>query len=488
VTTGVDAIGIDTERSKVTIVQAKWFADGRGAPSTAEARAFVQGFRDLIDARFDRFNAKIQAKAADLTSALDDTDIQFQLVLAYTGTDPLPDRVRQVFDDVFAQINDVSQIASLEILDQARLHQVVRRGAAGRPPDLEVTLDQWGRTGEPYDAVYGQVSVDQIATWWREHSGVLFGDNLRMFMPDSSVNDAIIQTLMTHPQRFWYFNNGITVLCERIAQAPRGSANRRTGRFTFERARVVNGAQTVGSIGTAHARAENGLGDAYVHARFISLDGVPDDFASEVTKATNTQNRILPRDFVSLDEQQERLRTELRLDRKTYAIKSGEPDPPPDEGCTVLDATVALACAHSVELSVLAKREVGRLWDDVTKPPYTDLFSRATTGTRLWRAVQVLRAVEEELARQRAGLDGRDRLVAVHGNRFIAALVMSRLPAGSLDDQAAPFEAALSRVAGMTAAMLTAVRQVVALLYPANYPASIFKNAAKCADIAARVP
>ena len=340
---GIDAIGIDLERSKVAVVQAKWFVDGRGAPSTADVRAFVQGFRDLIDARFDRFNAKIQARAADLTSALDDTDIQFQLVLAYTGTDPLPDRVQQVFDDVFAQINDVSQIASLEVLDQARLHQAVRRGATGRPPDLGVTLDQWGRTAEPYEAVYGQVTVDQIASWWREYSGVLFGDNLRLFMPDSSVNEAIIQTLLTHPERFWYFNNGITVLCERIAQAPRGSANRRAGRFTFERARVVNGAQTVGSIGAAHARAENGLGEAWVHARFISLDGVPADFAAEVTKATNTQNRILPRDFVSLDEQQERLRTELQLDQKVYAIKSGEPDPAPSEGCTVLEATVALA-------------------------------------------------------------------------------------------------------------------------------------------------
>ena len=221
--------------------------------------------------------------------------------------------------------------------------------------------------------------------------------------------------------------------------------------------------------------------------RFISLEDVPEGFSTEVTRATNTQNRILPRDFVALDPEQERLRTDLRLDGKTYAVKSGEPEPPADTGCTVLEATVALACAHSVEFAVLAKREISRLWDDVSRAPYIELFSTSTTAARLWRSVEILRKVEAELQSLRSGLDGRDRLVAVHGNRLIARLVFARLPRDVLNDGSLDFAPTVAGVTDLTREILDAVRTLVSTDYPQNYPASIFKNAAKCRDIAAKV-
>jgi hypothetical protein len=308
-----------------------------------------------------------------------------------------------------------------------------------------------------------------------------------MFLPDSMVNEAIVQTLLDHPEHFWYFNNGITVLCQRISQAARGSTDRRSGTFDIERASVVNGAQTVGAIGAAAARADPGLGEASVTVRFISLEGAPESLASDITRATNTQNRVLPRDFVALDPEQERLRTDLRLDGKTYAIKSGEPDPAPEVGCTVLDATVGLACATSIDLAVQAKRELGRLWEDVTRPPYTDLFSPATTATRLWRSVEVMRRVETELLGRRAALEGRDRLTTVHGNRLITSLVFERLGPDALNDPRIDLVVTLARVPDLTAALLRQVAAIVTADYPQNYPASIFKNATKCRDIAVKV-
>jgi hypothetical protein len=484
---GIDAIGLDADQSTVVVVQAKWMGDGRGSPALGDLQKFAQGFRDLTNAQFNRFNARVRAREADITAALDNTDVRFEIVVAYTGTEPLSEPARRVFDDLLSQINDVSEIAALTVLSQAELHEFVRRGAIGQPPDLEVTLHDWGTISEPYEAVYGQVSVSDVAEWWAEYPKVLFGENLRMFLGDSMVNEAITQTLIDHPEHFWYFNNGITVLCQRIGRAPRGSTDRRSGRFSFERASVVNGAQTVGAIGNASVRNEVGLGSALVNVRVISLENVPEGFASEVTRATNTQNRVLPRDFVALDPEQERLRTDLRLDGKSYAVKSGEPDPTPDAGCTLLEATVALACAYSVDLAVQAKREIGRLWEDVTRPPYTELFSARTTATRLWRSVEALRAVEAELALQRRGLDGRDRLTAVHGNRLITWLVIDRLGQRVLNDPTSNFQQAAQQIPTLTDNYLDRVRAIVSNDYPQNYPASIFKNGSKCRDIAAKV-
>jgi hypothetical protein len=480
---GLDAIGLDQERALVVVAQSKWMSRGKGAPSLADIQKFALGFRDLIDAKFDRFNARIRSRERELTDALDSPDTKFELIVVYSGSDPLPKPARRVLEDLIAEINDISEVVSLTVLAQSELHEMVRRRTTGQAPDLDVTITDWGKTSEPFEAIYGQVLASDVAKWWVDHARVLFDQNVRMVLSDSAVNDSMTQTLLERPEYFWYFNNGITVLCERIAKAPKGGASRKSGQFTFERASVVNGAQTVGSIGSAAARDDEKVSSAVVHVRFISLDNVPAGFAGEVTRATNRQNRILPRDFVALDEEQQRLRTELSLDGKQYAVKSGEADPPPDAGCTLTEATIALACALSVDLGVLAKREISRLWEDVARAPYTDLFNRSTTGTRVWRAVEVLRAVDASLADERKGLDGRDRLTAVHGNRLVAHVVFRRLPPGVLDDPNADFEVALATVSRLTRDALTDVRGVVAADYPTNYPASLFKNASKCRDI-----
>src|SRR5712691_10418348 len=102
----------------------------------------------------------------------------------------------------------------------------------------------------------------------------------------------------------------------------------------------------------------------------------PPNFADDLTRATNTQNRIERRDFAALDPNQKRLRTELLLEcQKEYAYQSGENAPQESIGCTLDEAAVALACAmQDVGLSVQAKREVGMLYEDIAKAPYVQLF------------------------------------------------------------------------------------------------------------------
>ncbi|OGK12445.1 MAG: hypothetical protein A2Y63_00730 [Candidatus Riflebacteria bacterium RBG_13_59_9] len=168
---------------------------------------------------------------------------------------------------------------------------------------------------------------------------------------------------------------------------------------------------------------------ATVSVRFISLEEVPPDFSIEVTRATNTQNRIERRDFVSLDPEQERLRTELVLDGIDYVYKSGDKTPQPDVGLDLSEATVALACSSpDVPFSVQAKREIGKLWEDISRAPYRALFNPSVTGRRMWSLVKLLRAIEQQLAIERASMTGRDAMFAIHGNRFITYQVFKRLP------------------------------------------------------------
>lgn len=489
---GIDAIYVDVGSSRVYLVQSKWSNAGTGSPALGDVQKFLKGFADLINAEFDRFNEKTMAKQGDLERALAEPNVQFVLVFAHSGQEALSDHAKDAIENVLQDVNYPIETASFMMLSQAELHSFLVYAVHGKAPDLAVTLYDWGSMQEPYAAYYGQVEASEVAQWFKTHNVTLFAKNLRQFLGrGSDVNDSLIGTLLNEPGRFWYFNNGITVLCEKVAKSPHGGTSKKIGHFEFSGASVVNGAQTVGCIGHAAQDYPEKVADARVIARFISLEDCPPDFAGEVTRATNTQNRVERRDFVALDTEQDRLATELAIDQKRYAIKSGEKPPPPDSGCTVVDATVALACANAdVDLAVQAKREIGRLWigvDSGSGTHYHKLFNPNLTGDRLWKSVQVLRAIESALEIERAKRAGREKQIGVHGNRLIAHLVFRTLPHDALTQTGTDLEQLLASVSSITAEKYKRVAEVVHADYPTNYLASLFKNASRCRDIVSRV-
>ena len=73
---------------------------------------------------------------------------------------------------------------------------------------------------------------------------------------------------------------------------------------------------------------------------------------------------------MALDPEQHRLRTELKIDGVIYNFKTAEGTVRDQKTFDIEEATVALACASAdLALSTLAKREIGRLWDDTSKAP-----------------------------------------------------------------------------------------------------------------------
>ena len=76
---------------------------------------------------------------------------------------------------------------------------------------------------------------------------------------------------------------------------------------------VVNGAQTVGAIGKFSELHLDKCVNVLVPVRII-VRGEDVGFGEEVTKTNNRQNRIENRDFVSLDPEQSRIRSELAID------------------------------------------------------------------------------------------------------------------------------------------------------------------------------
>jgi hypothetical protein len=138
-----------------------------------------------------------------------------------------------------------------------------------------------------------------------------------------------------------------------------------------------------------------------------------------------------------------------------------------------------------VSLAVQAKREVGMLYEDITKPPYTAIFNKSTTARALWEAVTVLRTAEAALTSEQQRRNGKEQLIAIHGNRFVLHLVFQQLQQDSANNNAAlDLE---NHIREMIKRMLDGTIRNVLDHYPTAYPASLFKNATKCRDLAKRI-
>lgn len=478
---GIDAVYRDPTDRVLYLVQSKWQASGRGSIDRGEIQKFLKGFRDLINARWERFSQRVQQKKAQIEEALNDAGTRIVLVVAYTGQDPLSNDVATDLQDVLDEINNPIELVSSRVLRQSDLYHAIAAGVKGAPIDLEVQLYEWGQVREPYPAFYGQVAAADVASWFAKYHQRLLAPNIRFFLGATEVNAGILSTALTEPENLWYFNNGITALCAAITKKPIGGSSRDTGLFECTDLRIVNGAQTVGALFAAAHKTPDQVARARVPVRIISLEKCPEDFDKSVTRYNNTQNRIDRRDFVALDLEQERIRNELQLEGVDYVYKSGANLRPGVEGFDLVEATAAQACgADDVSLAVQAKREIGKLWDDLEKPPYKLLFNGAVSGPTVWRRVQIMRVVERITLEHQGSSDGRTRLLATHGNRFLAHVLFRDLPEALRDGTGALTATDAKKVERTAESAFQAVRALINTHYPDAYLASLFKNLSKC--------
>ncbi|WP_297479115.1 AIPR family protein [Ferrovum sp.] len=483
---GIDLIYFDATERALYLVQTKWHEDGHGSIELGDVLKFIEGVRKVLDNDLDQLNERIKARKSDIERAVFDANAKFILVLAHTGQEQLSDEVGSAITSYVEAQNDTSELMFVRVLTQAELHKAVAAGVSGTPISIEIQLAGWGQVREPHFAIYGQVCATDVAGWLETHGNRLFESNLRQFLGGSTVNQDIVGTLIDRPLDFWYLNNGITAIATEVSKKPIGGNSTESGIFDCSGFCVVNGAQTVGSIHAAAKQRPNEVAKAIVPVRIISSANSPAEFSSEVTRCTNTQNAIEKRDFVALDPEQERIRQELHIEGIEYAYKAGSPTGAAVDKFDLTEATVALACANpDVSLAVQAKREIGKLWEDIAKVPYKQLFNAGVTGPAIWEMVKALRAVDKQLQIVAKNLTGRDALVCVHGNRFIQWAALRALGIKPGGDHYA--DITLDSVSSVVESTVKKVVDCVKEDYADSYPASLFKNLGKCRTLASKI-
>lgn len=488
---GIDAIYFSERKRILYLVQSKWIHSGNGEPENGEVKKFIAGIRDLFDLSFDRFNEKVNKSKDVLKKAIGDPLTKYQIILTYTGINDLAEPSERDFKDFLSEMNDASEVVYFTLFNQRPLHNSLTRIVSGEPINITVGLKHWGRLLEPYKAYYGHVSGLEISSWWEQYRTRLFSKNLRGILGDTDVNQEIESTITNCPENFWYFNNGITLICKDLVKNMVGGNDREFGQFTCTDISIVNGAQTVGTIGKYSEKTKENLDKVFVSIRIISLGNSNEALGELITKANNTQNRIENRDFVSLDPEQSRIRIELAIDGINYQMLRSESVERNEKSFELVESTTALACASSnIQLVVQLKREIGKLWEDIEKAPYRQLFNPGVSGLFVWRCVQLQRKIDKQIEEIiNKAESGRDYSVAVHGNRIISFLVFLEIDPSQLKKLSYSFDSILSDsfIQPIVDKYYHLLKDTINTYYGNAVIPTLFKNLAKCKDIVSKI-
>lgn len=139
----------------------------------------------------------------------------------------------------------------------------------------------------------------------------LLDQNIRKFVANRNVDTGIKHTLANEREKFWFYNNGITIACEAF-QFDGNTV--RLSNFS-----IVNGGQTTTLIGK-DAKNEPVF---YVPCKLISYQG-KGNFIEKISEATNSQKPIQPRDLKSNSKEMRIMASWLFDNKIVLDIKRGE--------------------------------------------------------------------------------------------------------------------------------------------------------------------
>ncbi|HEJ7879259.1 TPA: AIPR family protein [Serratia marcescens] len=439
---GIDAIFVNHALKKMVVVQSKFDQKASGSVELREVLRFKTACQELMDERFENFNPRLRAFEGDIRKAIRDMDYNVSFVFSYTGKKEIPDEIKRHITEWEIESNKNMFVENIDDRNTYVFHvelfcledmvKALRKESTHSVDLKDVEILQYGVTEEPYKAIHGIITGDQLSEWWDTHSDMLFEKNIRGVLGEKTeVNAAIKDTLLTTPELFWYFNNGITVLVNEIMPSRRNSLSRReSGAFDFTSASVINGAQTLSSIGmNALAMQRESLEQIRIPVRFIQTQN-QEDLAKLITRANNHQNKVTGRDFASQDAEQFRIQSELIVeDQYHYKIHRQETsNVDGDKIIDIDDALSALVCASfDSRLLAVLKSNRGRFYENLNGSLYRSIFNPSVTGLYVLNTVICHRIVDRSLQDLTTKLNRKQSSILTQGNYAIASLIMKKI-------------------------------------------------------------
>lgn len=328
----LDAILIDENAKQVHLVQGKYHREAK-----PEKRNDVMAFADWATVPWDERNirAAFYSKLAPIAQKRMDVAINrvkqrgYELRLYFVTTGTVSVTIR---NDAEYKVLQAPKHPQIQILDVKRVDQIFHDyiyGIAPAVPTLFLRIAESGAATtegvhhrfdpktEIESWVFSMAAADVGALF--KKSGVrLFARNIRGYLGESpDINEAMAKTVKSEPENFWYYNNGVTIVCDEAKREVESGLDV----LRVERAQVINGQQTTRTLERTPSRRASVLVKVIRIPRTAEDHARYEDLVSSIVRATNWQNPITPSDLISNDYIQVYLERELRKRGYQYLRK-----------------------------------------------------------------------------------------------------------------------------------------------------------------------
>lgn len=327
---GIDAVYVtpaDADQPPSALVlQGKYGTAGEGFSPYQEFAKFATGLQDALDG-----HAPTDALHQCASVLKSDGIIQY----TFATVTPLSASAQ-------TEVNDVRTLARkrfeehvlVEAISLKDVYQEVV-GAPGTASHVEIRC----QGVEAMPTVYvGTASLAEtyrmLRQYAKSHNGVLdsiYDRNVRKWLGKraKSVNAGIVTTLQKAPDRFIAYNNGITIVCRGFTQTAQG--------LQLDSPQIVNGCQTTRTLydfmenefaGLADQLEQHGQAGRYFEAllpfKLIAVSDLDSDLVKDITRYSNKQNAVRGRDFLTLEDDFQRLKHELAARGYFLEVQTGE--------------------------------------------------------------------------------------------------------------------------------------------------------------------
>jgi hypothetical protein len=191
-----------------------------------------------------------------------------------------------------------------EIWDLTRFHRMTSSGTLTEPITIEFsnplpTLATPVVPGQDFFVFLSLLPGDELADWYGQYGTRLLELNVRSFLQTKgAINRGIRETLLTDPQRFLAYNNGITATASNVELTTLPD-----GVLAIQRIhdlQIVNGGQTTASIHYARIKDKANISDVFVQMKLTVVDPSRlNEIVPEISRYSNTQNKVTLVDFSS---------------------------------------------------------------------------------------------------------------------------------------------------------------------------------------------
>jgi len=326
---GVDAFWIDDEDRRAILVRTRWATRQKpfGADVVREAETAYEWLRKVGDGAVSGAAPRVidaARRLQRLRQVEPDLPVHIHVIVTGSFSEGADAERSRAIEGLEGDPVEIVMVGLDDLLEEMEERVTREVGGTRVKPVEKFTLDKRGffvHRGQP-EALVATLSGYELAKAAQKWGYRLFMRNLRFLLAvkaRGSVNVGIKHTLDDPDERrhFWYYNNGIAIVCDSFKVSPEQTS------VTITNMQIVNGAQTTASLQNALAqlRRDN---KTQVLARIIADPG--DELEERITFFNNRQNAVKSRDLQSNDRHQDRLQRDFQK-RTTpwfYERKRGE--------------------------------------------------------------------------------------------------------------------------------------------------------------------